>query len=135
MCHCGKQEKLSDCCGRLIEGDDLADSAESLMRSRYSAFIEKKFEYLQETQDPQTRSILDRAANEEFALAVEFSGLEILFSQEKENKAVVEFIASYRDLKTNELSKHHEVSQFRKQAGIWYYRQGKMQVKKQGKDK
>ncbi len=126
MCHCGRSENFAECCGRYLDGDDAAASAETLMRSRYSAFVVKNYKYLHLTQDPQTRSPADSSANEEFSKSVEFTGLEVLNAQEAGNKARVEFIAHYRDLKSGEAKTHHELSQFRKQAGVWYYRQGQM---------
>ena len=126
MCHCGITNVYAECCGRLIEGGQNPDSAESLMRSRYSAFVIKNMEYLQVTEDPQTRSFNNQEDNRKFAESVEFTGLQVIFSSEKGNKATVEFIANYRDLITGEVQMHHEVSQFRQQAGVWLYRQGRM---------
>ena len=97
------------------------------MRSRYSAFVTKNFDYLNETQHPQTRSPKDIEANQQWAEAVTFTGLEILRSSEDGNKGMVEFKAHYKDTASKEAIVHHEISSFRKQAGLWYFREGKLQ--------
>lgn len=126
MCHCGKLEAFNDCCGIYINGEGVAPTAESLMRSRYAAFVEKKFDYLLNTTDPQIRSEIDHQGNQLWAESVIFKKLEILNSSEDRNKATVEFVATFLDLKTNEVLRHHEISKFRQQSGIWYYRDGKI---------
>jgi SEC-C motif-containing protein len=39
-CHCGKGDSFETCCGPFLKGDKSASSAEELMRTRYSAFVE-----------------------------------------------------------------------------------------------
>lgn len=101
------------------------------MRSRYSAFFHKNYEYLAETQDPQTRSPQDLAANKEWAENSKFLNLEIIKVDEiSATKAKVEFVAQFKILSTGELHKHHEISLFRKQAGVWYFREGRTVAEK-----
>ena len=54
-CHCGQSAAYADCCGRFIAGGELAPTAEALMRSRYSAFVEQDEPYLLQTWHPDSR--------------------------------------------------------------------------------
>jgi SEC-C motif-containing protein len=127
LCPCGSSKELKQCCELIIEGKKAASSPEELMRSRYTAFATHKFEYLVQTTDPQTRMQMDMKANEEWARSSKFSKLEILNSSEDGNKGLVEFKATYQ---TGEEPQqvHHEFSKFRKQAGVWYFREGRVKA-------
>ena len=126
QCPCGSQKTLEQCCGPLIDGEIDAETPEALMRSRYTAFATKKLQYLIETTDPQTSSQFDWKANEDWANSAKFLGLEILKSTMDGNKGTVEFKATFQINGEPEEKTHHEFSKFRKQAGIWYFREGRM---------
>lgn len=123
-CPCGSEASYSACCALYHSGEQQAPSAEKLMRSRYSAFVKKEYDYLEETLDPQTSQDFDHEANREWASKVRLTKLEILQSQENGNKAVVEFKAYF--LEGDKELIHHETSKFRKQGGVWYFREGKV---------
>ena len=53
-CPCGLGDDYESCCGRLHAGTP-APTAESLMRSRYSAFAVRDVGYLQRTRHPSSR--------------------------------------------------------------------------------
>jgi SEC-C motif domain protein len=127
-CPCCSGEEYNKCCEPFILGEDSAPTAEKLMRSRYSAFAVKAYEYLEETLDPQTVSHFDHAGNREWGDTVEFIKLEIISAEEIKNKAVVEFKAYFKKDGVELL--HHEISKFRQQSGIWYFREGKVQATK-----
>uniref|UniRef100_UPI003563DCE8 YchJ family protein n=1 Tax=Desulfosarcina sp. TaxID=2027861 RepID=UPI003563DCE8 len=55
LCPCGSGKDYEDCCGPLIKGDRVADTAEDLMRSRYTAHAKKNFDYIFETTHPSNR--------------------------------------------------------------------------------
>ena len=57
-CPCGTEFLYTDCCGPLIRGVGHADSAEDLMRSRYTAFTLKNWEYLKNSLCPDERSLV-----------------------------------------------------------------------------
>jgi len=126
MCLCGLTLEFQDCCEPLLQQKITATHAESLMRSRYVAFILKNFDYLILTHDPQTRQSFDLKTNVEWANTVKFTGLEIIHSEEVGNKGLVEFKAHFQDHSTQVNHVHHEISKFRKQSGLWYFREGKI---------
>jgi len=124
-CPCGSLKKQADCCDPFIEGEKEAGSPEELMRSRYTAFVIGNMDYIFETTDPQTRTQFDMKANKDWAESSKFLHLEILKSSEDGNKGLVEFKATFK-VGDQEPQIHHEVSKFRKQAGVWYFREGKI---------
>lgn len=130
MCHCGSKLKFEECCQPLISGKKVAETPEALMRSRYSAFCVKDLDYIRKTTDPQAK--IDWQANREWAEQSEFTSLEILNTSVEGNKGTVEFKAVYTIKTEPEPVIHHELSKFRKQAGVWYFRDGKTVAKPAG---
>jgi SEC-C motif domain protein len=54
-CPCGSGAARRDCCGPYLDGDAAPPTAEALMRSRYSAFVEGHTAYLLNTWAQETR--------------------------------------------------------------------------------
>ena len=123
-CPCGSDKNFQSCCEPLIDGQGIADSPESLMRSRYVAFSLKKIDYIFATLDPQARSDFDRKTNQDWAESSAFTKLEIIKATNEGNKGTVEFKAHYQSA-DGQANIHHEFSKFRKQNGVWYFREGK----------
>jgi SEC-C motif-containing protein len=107
----------------LINGDRLAQSAEELMRSRYSAFCTKELSYLEQTTDKQLLTPEIKKSYLDFSTRAQFLKLEIVKSEESGNRSTVEFKASYS--MDGEERIHHELSTFRKLSGEWFYRDGR----------
>lgn len=95
------------------------------MRSRYSAFCTQNIDYLAETTDPQTRLEFDFDGNREWAANAKFLKLEVLQTTMDGNKGTVEFKAHFQ-MPGETPVVHHEFSKFRKQAGRWYFRDGRV---------
>lgn len=89
-------------------------------------------QYLRETTDPQTLGQIDDEANREWAENAKFLKLEILSATEKGTKGLVEFKAHYS--MNDEAYIHHEVSTFRKQAGEWFFKSGKIKGESEQED-
>lgn len=115
---------FSDCCQPLLEGSRPAETPEALMRSRYSAFCTKNLDYVVNTTDPQARADMDRASTEQWMNNSEFSKLDVMRATNEGNKGTVEFKAYFKMNGVDEI--HHEISKFRKHAGTWYFRDGKV---------
>ena len=113
---------MADCCGRFI--DDFAHTpapdAESLMRSRYTAFVLEDAGYLLATWHADYRP-----AQIEFEPLVKWLGLEV-----REHRlldamhAEVEFIARQKS-PASAAVRLHERSRFVHEAGRWAYLNGK----------
>ena len=89
-----------------------ADTAERLIRSRYSAFVLIKPEYIVKTTLPAQQDLLDIKAIESWAKETDWVGLEIVAHTPKLGKrhAQVEFKAYFNTL--GGLQAHHELSAF-----------------------
>ncbi|WP_293370456.1 YchJ family metal-binding protein [Nevskia sp.] len=121
-CPCGSGIRYGGCCGRLHDGF-AADSAVALMRSRYSAYVRGREDYLRETWHPRTRpDALDLDAKP----ATKWLGLSIReHRQTGEDTAIVEFVARYK-VGGGTAVRLHEVSRFLREGGRWFYVDGEM---------
>ncbi len=121
-CPCGSGRPYADCCGALHSAAKNADSAEALMRSRYSAYVLKLEDYLLATWHPDTRpSELDIAADDTKWLGLEVKKHEV----QDETHATVDFVARYRI--AGKGHRLHELSRFVKEDGRWFYRDGELE--------
>ncbi len=125
-CICGKSASIAECCGPLIAGEQRAQTAEQLMRSRYTAHVMQAIDYLAATQDPKTRGQLQPRGRGEAGPARRWQGLRVVSVEgggPEDSAGIVEFIASYSI--DGELSAHHERSRFRRlDDGRWVYVDG-----------
>jgi SEC-C motif-containing protein len=126
-CPCGSGKEYEACCGPLIRGTAPAETPESLMRSRYTAFARQAMNYIEETLHPSQRHDYDPAGSAKWARESEWQGLEILEVRDDPGNAdrgTVEFKAHYRRKGTPQV--HHEIAEFRRTNGTWYFYDGKM---------
>ncbi|WAJ71494.1 YchJ family protein [Catenovulum adriaticum] len=129
LCPCQSNLPFEQCCEPFINQTQRPETAEQLMRSRYSAYQQAKVDYIYQTQAPDTRDKNLLAEINRFAKSVQFIGLTVIADRVKtENSAEVEFIARYID--ANDLVEMQECSQFIKLEGAWYYTEGQLAVKR-----
>jgi len=96
-CPCGTGHDYGACCGRFIEGETAAPTAEALMRSRYTAYVRAHIDYITETHDPSTRADHDEEQARAWAEESEWLGLEILSTEAggaDNSHGKVEFVGS-----------------------------------------
>jgi len=106
------------CCGRYLEGGAPAPDAESLMRSRYSAFVLARADYLLATWHASTRP-----AALDFAPGAKWLGLQVRAHRALDtDHAEVEFVARCRE--AGRATRLHERSRFVREAGRWLYVDG-----------
>ena len=118
-CPCGSGFSYYDCCDRFISGDLLPETALELMKSRYSAYATKAVNYIFETTHPSVQHLTSVENIQDWADETTWLKLEIVASKEN----IVEFKATYKDLKGNE-NVHHERSNFHFENNKWYYVDG-----------
>ncbi len=126
-CPCGSHFAYTDCCGPLIRGAIFADTAEDLMRSRYTATVLGETAYLRDTLLPEERP--EGGSAKEAASRIRFKRLEILGSKNGERGDVegeVRFQAVYDDGEGEKTLS--ETSRFIHQDGRWYYSDKKSRV-------
>lgn len=116
-CHCGNALSYEMCCGCFHAGLAAPD-AQSLMRSRYSAFVVRDAPYLLRTWYRTTRP-----SQVAFEPQQKWLRLEVVGWSADETAAEVEFIARFR-IAGASAQRHHEVSRFRLEAGEWFYVDG-----------
>lgn len=125
-CPCGSGNNYSDCCEKFINGEK-AETAEQLMRSRYVAYTQANIDYIEKTHDTATRKELDLDVAKQWAEGSEWISLEIVRTeagQADDDQGLVEFKAHYRV--KGDRQQHHELSEFVKKDGEWFYHDGKM---------
>lgn len=118
-CPCGLKNTYEACCKLIHEDFKRADSAEKVMRARYTAFVVQDIDFLIQTYHPSTRGFQDRASIAQWARENKWLGLEVIAA----TKDTVEFKASYLDPHLK-LEIHHEKSDFKEFEGSWFFVEG-----------
>lgn len=118
-CPCGNGLQYQNCCELYHLQLKTPPTAETLMRSRYTAFVVQDADYLYHTTHPSKRKGNSRQAYLNSAKNTRWIKLEIIFS----DFDIVEFKAYYmnKKLQTEIL---HEKSNFSLEDGKWYYVDG-----------
>lgn len=126
-CPCGRSDArrqvlpFEACCGRFIDHDSPAPDAESLMRSRYSAFALGRVEYLLTSWHASTRP-----AELTLEPGVKWLGLDVKHHRLiDDTHAEVEFVA--RSRAGGRGQRLHETSRFVREGGRWFYVNGDLQ--------
>lgn len=113
QCPCDSLLPYDACCGPLLTTERLAETAEQLMRSRYTAYFYGNREHLWRTWHPRTRP-----AQPTIDRDTEWTGLTVHRTERGgpgDDDGVVEFTATYVG------GSLHEVSRFERRAGRWFY--------------
>ena len=127
-CPCGLSAAYTDCCAPLIRGTRLPDTAEDLMRSRYTAFTQKNWDYLIETSLPSQRKLNKPEDYQHKVQDIQWKSLEVFdrkMGEREDEEGEVGFIAYY--VENGEEKSLHEASRFQKENGRWYYCEGDSQ--------
>lgn len=126
-CYCGSAASFSDCCEPVIRGTQQAETAEQLMRARYSAYVAAEMDFIFESTDPDHRQGYDHEGTRKWAEESEWLGLEIIGTsrgQSGDATGEVEFKARFKE--QGVLREHHENALFRKRDQRWYFTDGSM---------
>ena len=106
------------CCAPYLNENIPAPDAETLMRSRYTAFVLKRSGYLLATWHTSTRP-----ATLDFAPGAKWLGLEVRSHKVlNTDHAEVEFFARFRE--AGRATRLHERSRFVRESGRWFYVDG-----------
>ncbi len=119
ICYCGNEMTFENCCKPYINGIKKITTAETLMRSRYSAYAIGDADYLVATTHSSTRKKHKKSDILEWSKSNTWVRLEIITSTE----TIVKFSAYYID---NHLKAqiHTEESTFIYEEENWFYVDG-----------
>ncbi|WP_166265580.1 YchJ family protein [Marinobacter caseinilyticus] len=115
-CPCGSDHPYEACCG-VFHGGAKAPTPEALMRSRFSAFVLGKADYLRQTWHTSTRPTslnLDDSPR--------WQSLSVLSASQHGDQGTVHFRAVYKD--QADWGYLEEASEFIREFGVWYYLAG-----------
>lgn len=133
-CPCGNETPYENCCGPYLAKKSVPDTAEKLMRSRYTAHTRGDVTYVKNTMAPESRKDFDAEATERWAKESKWKGLKIVSTQKggpEDDTGVVEFVATYE--RNGVGVEHHEVSTFRKSKDAeWLFVDGEAHEHKEG---
>ena len=133
MCPCGSNQTYESCCEPVINGK-LPETAEQLMRSRYSAYVKSELAYIKKTCAPETLKDYDDEGVKTWSKQSKWLGLAINSTDKggpTDKKGKVEFTAKYE--LNGKVLEHHEVSEFRKDdSGRWLFVDGDSHVHQEG---
>ena len=127
-CPCGRVDRsrrplaFAGCCGPYLaaEAPPAAPDAESLMRSRYTAYVLARVDYLLVTWHAS-----QRPHSLELPAGLKWLGLEVRACRIlADDRAEVEFVA--RSAQNGRATRLHETSRFVREAGRWFYVDGEL---------
>lgn len=125
ICYCGKCLEYKECCGAIHSGKRKANTAEELMRSRYSAFVLADIVYILKTYAFEKCPVNQKDEILQWAKSVEWLGLKIISSEkgsETDSIGWVEFQASFKEDGQKQIM--HEKSFFQRECEAWVYVSG-----------
>ena len=124
-CPCTSKKPYDRCCGPFHAGTAAPETAELLMRSRFSAYALGKVDYLISTRPEAKRGEEDREELARYCKSVTCVGLKIVGKEKggrEDEEGIVTFHAS---LQVNgRRSLHIETSSFIREHGKWVYLDG-----------
>ncbi|WP_006241970.1 YchJ family protein [Mycolicibacterium tusciae] len=129
-CPCGSDEPFGRCCLPLHLGERQAETAEQLMRARYSAYAVDNLDYVWQTWHPRTRPLEPTAE-----AGLTWTGLEIVDTAQGlsgDESGEVEFRAHYVHRRAGQSAPAvadgtmHERSRFAVRARRWFYVDGEV---------
>lgn len=118
LCPCCSGKPFAQCCDLYLSGKAYPNTAENLMRSRFSAYVTGNLPYLRKSWHPDTCPELN--ADD---LTTDWCRLEVIKSKQGLKKSIVEFKAWYRDGTDNGEGEYalHEISLFKLHKKRWVY--------------
>ncbi|QGF24642.1 YchJ family protein [Raineyella fluvialis] len=120
FCPCQSGRRYADCCGPRHDGTRPAETAEALMRARYSAYARGDMDYVSRTWSPRTRPS-DLAPDPDLTWR-RLEVFEVSGGGPEDDEAWVTFAAHYRV--GGERGVLRERSRFTRVGGVWLYLEG-----------
>lgn len=131
-CPCGSDKTYDTCCLPVIKGSKDADTAEALMRARYSAFVKTEIDFLYNTISAAQQRDFSYEDAADWSENSVWEGLDIIETIDggpDDEKGTVEFIARF--IQDDQEIRHHELASFEKIDGKWIFMDGVVPKPKQ----
>lgn len=124
VCPCQNKngKHYSACCQPYHDGSNMPETAEQLMRSRYSAYAKALIDYLVASTLPVQQTLINTDTLKAWATKTQWCGLTVLSSSggnKLDTHGKVSFIAHYKS--DNKVEHHQEDANFRRQGNRWYF--------------
>ena len=120
LCFCRSGKEYKHCCAPFHLHTAVPETAEQLMRSRYTAYVLNNIPYIVATTVPSQQTLLETHLLQEWADNTTWLGLEILKTENlTKTQSAVEFKAIFQG-EEGELA-HQERSIFVKIENCWYF--------------
>ncbi len=121
LCPCQSGQTYAVCCEPFHLGNTDAPTPETLMRSRYSAFVFANVDYIEKTMQGPAAKSFDKTDCLQFATSMTWQGLTVLSTQTLSAiRGLVEFHVRFTTADGIPQC-IHERSVFQKINGKWYY--------------
>ena len=122
-CPCGSTNSYERCCRPYLEEQQEAPTPEQLMRSRYTAYSLANIEYIKQTMLGKPLIQFNESEAKKWAEKAIWIELKVLdVALKTAEQGFVEFIAAF--IEQNQLKTIHELSEFHKKEGRWFYVDG-----------
>ena len=120
LCFCRSGKEYKHCCAPFHLHTAVPETAEHLMRSRYTAYVLKNIPYIVATTVPSQQTLLDEKALQDLTDETQWLGLDIVKAETlTKTQSAVEFKAHFQGSEQPQV--HHEHSIFVKIDGRWYF--------------
>ncbi|MFZ9595616.1 MAG: YchJ family protein [Bdellovibrionia bacterium] len=122
LCPCGSKLKLEQCCLPIIRGKKSAETAEELLRARYTAFTLHEIDFILSSHHSRTRDEVKREEIEQWAQNSTWLGLQIVQTEagkKEDSTGTLIFSAHYEE--QGKKQEHWEKSIFEKEDGQWKF--------------
>jgi len=121
LCPCGSGAAFAECCEPIIKGTRESETAEELMRARYSAFVTHAIDFVVASTHSRTRKEIDLDFIREWSETSTWQALQILETRQvNANKAFVSFEARFAN-PAGEDQIHREKSLFERENEEWKF--------------
>lgn len=132
LCPCGSGRPYSECCEPIIRQSRPAENAEELLRARYTAHVKLEMDFVKESTHPEQLGKYEPTTARSWAEKSVWEKLEIVDRQgggPDDDQGEIEFIAHFSQ--KGKSKTHHELAQFKKEAGKWFFYDGQGVVPRQ----
>ena len=118
-CPCGSGGRYRECCEPFHRGEAQTDTAEQVMRARYSAYAKNVTAYVLDSWHPDTRP--EEIGEGPRPLWVKLKVVDAIDGLPGDDLGTVEFEATYRLGEPAEELTLHEIANFERIDGRWFY--------------